>query len=227
MKNYTLIRTFTNKEEAKAITDILNKAGIDFKIQNIDVNLIPYLQPSTNYQYGLFIKQDDVPLLEKTIEENITEFEIAEHPLQEMTDDELLDVLKKQDEWDIENILIAKRILLKRGLKITDNDIANYNKQRITELKKPIKGKTLTLVIGFLFPVLGILNIRSVGFLGSIIYLFSYGIGANYLLDFKKLPNGEKVKVYDKKTRITGLLIILWAVLVTIGTIIFIDKINN
>jgi len=227
MENYTLIRTFTDKEDAKEIKGFLKKAAIDFKIQNIDVNLIPYLQPSTKYQYGLFIKQDDIPLLEKTIEKNITEFEIAEHPLQEMTDDELLEVLKKQDEWSIENILVAKRILLKRGFKITDNDIADYNKQRITELKKPVKGKSLNLILGFLFPVFGILSIGSLGFFGTIIYLFSYGIGANYLLDFKRLPNGEKVKVYDKKTRITGLLIILWTVLFTIGTIIYLDKINS
>lgn len=221
MDNYSLIRTFTKIEEVQELVSILDDASIKYEIQKIDVNLIPYLQFSSETKYGLFISHEDLQSFEKLFEKSINKYNIEDHPLQKYSDEDLMEVLEKQDEWSSEEILVAKRLLGKRGKIITDKDLLDFRKQRIDELKKPIKGKKMNIIAGFLVPALAIAFIGKIGIISLILYLLSYGIGLNYLLDYKKLPNGEKVKSYDQQTRKTGLYIILWTVLLTIAAVFY------
>jgi hypothetical protein len=218
MVNYLLIRSFSNEEEADDIIELLGKNSIDYVIQNIDVNLIPFFQESSKFKYGLFIDEADISEFEKLLESSLTKVPEENDIFQEMTDAELMDVLHKFDEWSFEDLLVARRILTGRGNMISDQEISEYKKLRVEELRKQIKGNFVTTLVGFILPVIGLISMTKVGLFGNIIYLFSYGIGVNYLLDYKKLPNNEKVKVYDRSTRKIGLLIIIWAVLVTVGS---------
>jgi len=223
MENYTLFRTFINKEEIQELIKAIDHNSIDHKIQKVNLNLIPYLMPSTEDEYGLFIHHDDMPLIEKIIKSEFKDYNIEGHQLNDLNDEELSDLLKKQDEWSVEDILIAKRILVKRGKNITDKDLSNYKIKRLEELKKQKRGDKTYIILGFVLPVIGILSSWAIGFIGSIFYFFSYGIGFNYILDYKRLPTGDKVKVYDDPTRKIGLIIILWSVGVTILTIILLS----
>jgi hypothetical protein len=132
-----------------------------------------------------------------------------------------LEVLKKQDEWSSEEILVARRLLAKRGKVLTDKDLLNFRKERIEELRKPVRGKKLNIIAGFLIPVFAIAFSGKIGIFSLIFYLLSYGIGLNYLMDFRRLPNGEKVKSYDSFTRKTGFYIIIWTVILTIAVAVY------
>lgn len=225
MQNYTLTKTFSFKEEAKEFTTLLEKESIGFKVEKIDQNLIPFLTTTAQEGYGLFILDDDIEKLEAVIGQSVGEEDLSEHPLQVLSDDELIDVLKKQDEWSIEDILITRRLLEDRKVEISDEEIQSFHKERIIELRKTRAGSKISIILSFMLPIIGILGAGRIGILGTIVYIFSYAMGINYMLDSKKLPNGERVKTYDKNTRRIGLLIILWALLITGGTILFIPNI--
>lgn len=240
MENYTLFRTFKKETEVQDLIEAINKLGIDYKIQKVSINLIPYLVFNTQEQSGIFIKLTDLPKLEKMLKEQYKEYHIEEHPLNDLNNDELLDILKKQDEWSMEDSIVARRILNERGKHISDKQISEFKHHRMKELKKPKSGDKYYIALGFLLPVIALVLTFyidvilafitdpltfTVSLIFMIFYFFSYGIGINYYFDYKKLPNGEKVKAYDEKTRKTGVYIIAWSLAITILYILAVTKI--
>jgi hypothetical protein len=220
MEDFTLFRTFNNRDEIEELIEFIKEKDIKHKIEPVTVNLIPFFQSVITDSFGLFVKKDDFDQLEDLITSHIKEYKLDDHPLNQLSDDELMNILKTQDEWSIEDVLIARRLLKSRKINVTDLQISGFAEERLEILRKQTDGKKLTIISGFLFPVLGIFVAPLIGFIGMIIYFFSYGIGLNYMLDYKKLPNGEKVKVYNSRTRKAGLIIILWALVFTIGGLV-------
>lgn len=223
MNNYTLSKTFSFKEEANGFVDLLKRQNIDYKVEKIDQNMIPYLAASAPEGYGLFILNDHISKLEEVIGQSIGEENLAEHPLQVMSDEELIDILKKQDEWSIEDILVTRRLLEERKIEISETEIKAFNEERLIELQKQKSGGSLTKILAVLFPVIGLAGLGILGIIGTVIYVFSYGMAFNYLFDYRKLPNGQKVKTYNSKTRAFGLFVLIWTIAITAGTIYYVQ----
>jgi hypothetical protein len=219
MKNKILLRSFIEKEEADDLVELLESSSIEYSIQNIDVNLIPFLQSSSNFSLGLFIDESDIDEYEKLLEKSLSGEE--DEVFEKMSDEELEEVLIKFDEWSIEDILISRRILAKRGIAISDNQLLQMKMDRLEDLRKQKAGNPGTTVSGFVFPVIGFILMSWIGMFGYLFYFFSIGIGLNYILDYRRLPQNEKVNVYDKETRTTGIIIIVWAVIVPVLFILF------
>lgn len=227
MNNHFLLKTFEKETEVQDFIEFLNKNAFHYVIQRVNVDLIPFLQLSANHKFGLFIKNSDLIQLEKVIDGEFNDLNIEGHPLAELTTDELLNVLERQDEWSVEDVITARRILSKRGRTVSDGEILEYKQKRLDELSQQVKGSNVYFLLGFLIPVFAIFTIGRVGMLGFIVYCFSYGIAINFMLDYNRLPNGEKVKVYQKKTRHMGLAILLWTIVVTIGSVLFFIVLNS
>ena len=54
---------------------------------------------------------------------------------EEMNNEELLDILKKPDEWSVDDYVIARKILEENGIDIPDEVVVNWKMERNSELK--------------------------------------------------------------------------------------------
>ena len=121
--------------------------------------------------------------------ENITEIG-KDYYLFSFSDEELMEVVTKADEWSAFDVVLARKLLSERGKSISDEAISILNKKRIEALKEPDPPQTYWIVIGYIC-----------AFCGGLLGIF---IGW-YLTTFKKtLPNGEKVYEYSEGDRKHG-----------------------
>jgi hypothetical protein len=135
-------------------------------------------------------------LLQANEAENIDGVE-QDYYLFSFTDEELMEVVTKADEWSAFDVVLAKKILADRGKPISDDIIEKIEEQRIEELKTPEPPQTFWVTIGYVIAFTGIV----LPFFICVIGLF---IGW-YLSSFKKtLPDGERVFGYTEKDRRNG-----------------------
>lgn len=110
------------------------------------------------------------------------------HYLLQFTDEELIDVLAKRDEWHADDFLLAREILNQRGFNITDKDIAILTRNRMDILRKPEQpSQTTWIIIGYVS-----------AFLGGLLGIF---IGWHLASQKKTLPNGERIYEYNAEDR--------------------------
>jgi hypothetical protein len=127
------------------------------------------------------------------------------------SNEELIDVITKADEWNAFDVVLARKILAERGKPFDDKAITAIKEKRIEDLKKPEPSQSGWIVVGYVFAVLG-------GFLGFFIgwYLFTYK---------KTLPDGERVYGYIESDRRQGKIIFYLSFIGLIVAIIL--KINK
>jgi hypothetical protein len=106
------------------------------------------------------------------------------------TDDELMEVITKADEWSPFDYALARKILTENGKDISDEVLTSIRRKRIEKLKEPDAAQTGWIVIGYIFSLCG-------GLLGIFIgwYLSTYQ---------KTLPNGERVYEFNEHDRKQG-----------------------
>lgn len=187
---------------ANALAESLKSHTIPYLVEEE----APVFDPSFAFreaitEYAVKIKGSDFEqvnqLLAKDEAASIDNVE-KDYYLFDFTDDELMELITKADEWSVFDNLLARKILADRGKVITDNDISHIKEQRIEELKEPDAPQTTWVIIGYI-----------TAFLGGILGLF---IGW-HLSSFKKtLPNGEKVYGYSENDRRQGKIILYIAI---------------
>lgn len=120
------------------------------------------------------------------------------------SNDELLDLIAKSDEWSKLDYLLAQKILRDRGQGLSEEELEAIKMERIAELSKPEENQQKRIVAGYVFAVLG-------GFVGMF-------IGWHLLTHKKTLPNGDSVFAYVPKDRKQGRIIfILGSIFLVVG----------
>lgn len=207
---YAVFKRFPDKESAEDLAVELLNQGIDSKLVNNSLAVdVTFSGSTVNNQIELKILQSDFnqarKILEKLMESDLEQME-KDHYLFGFTDEELLDVLKKSDEWSEFDVSASRKILETRGEEISDKDIEGFNTNRLEELSKPESSPKLWIGLGYLFSFAG-------GFLGMIIGYF--------LMSQKRtLPNGEKVPTYTMLDRKNGKIMFIIGLVVTPLTVI-------
>ena len=126
-KNYILLRVFREEEDMKFFTDVLDECNIDYKVDNPqsisnDVLSSAYgvqvAEDALQYKYMLMIAEDDFERAQKELRSHIAEYfrnagSEENSLLNDFSDDELLDVIKKPDEWSEEDSAMAQALLEK------------------------------------------------------------------------------------------------------------------
>ena len=106
------------------------------------------------------------------------------------SDEELMEVITKSDEWSPFDFVLARKILADRGKPVSDETVAAISQKRIADLKAPDEPQTSWIIIGYICALAG-------GLLGIFIGWF--------LTTYKKtLPNGERVYEYNENDRKQG-----------------------
>jgi len=192
-KDYLTYKTFYSEEEAAHWDKLLKEKGFDCYVEKqrgvmdkVYAGQYSGVETFLRLRNDQFVQAD--ALMTELAVQNIGSVD-ADYYLYAFSDNELRDIISKPDEWNTQDVVIAKKILLERGQSLEKTEttvLARYN-----ELMKPER-----LAIGFI--ILGYAVALAYGFFGAI-------FGAVVYNAKKKLPDGNKVIAFDSFSRNNGI----------------------
>lgn len=185
---------FNDAALANELIEVLEKHNIPYQAEEQTSGFDPSLVMSNAaVDYAVKINGEDFERVNQILkEEEIKNIDGVDkdYYLFSFTDDELMDVLTKADEWSAFDVVLSRKLLAERGLNIDDKKLAAIEEKRIGELRAPDKPQTLWITIGYIC-----------AFGGGVFGIF---IGW-YLANGKKtLPDGERVYEYSGHDRKHG-----------------------
>tara|TARA_Y100000782_G_C10176434_1_gene262067 strand:- start:2101 stop:2748 length:648 start_codon:yes stop_codon:yes gene_type:complete len=203
---FIIYQNFQQKDEAKAFAQMLIEHGIEAEIKLSPAPYNTLHSGNDDNEYTVQIKKADKEKVDQLVDaaakSAIDQFS-KDHYLFEFSDEELLEVVEKKDEWSKEDYFLAQEILKQRGHTITAEILEELQKKRLKTLRQPDKGETWGLVLGVILAIGG-------GILGILIGWF-------YWTHKKTDPAGTKVYAYDKATRKKGFIIFCMGIISLTG----------
>jgi hypothetical protein len=202
MAQYASFQAFYSEDEAVAMAMLLENENIPTKI-TVANPLLDTLIIGEDYQPGFFLM---IPVYEFDKAHHIIQEKWrsqiskipADHYLYSFSDDELLKIIARPDEWSSQDYVLATEILQAKGYKITDEKRDEWREQRNEFLAAPESADGLAIISGYVL-----------AFMGGVIGLI---FGLSFLHAKKQLPDGRKVNSYDEKTRSHGRAMVLISV---------------
>lgn len=199
MSKFLTFRRLESLEEAQAMQQLLAAHNIANELEEERALLgAPLIGQQFEFPYRVKIPADAFTMAETLVREsvdlNLQGIE-KDYYLFSFSNEELMEVLEKKDEWGTYDYALAQHILGERGVKITQADLQELDKQRIQSLSEPQDGDSLWTLIGYLSASLG-------GLLG----LF---IGILMLRTKKTLPDGSQVYTFGDSARKHGKYILI------------------
>lgn len=213
--NLITFKRFTDAALAKVLTALLDHNHIPYDVEEHSPSFNPaFISNELTKEYEVKIKSEDFTrvneLLKEQETEDINQIE-KDYYLFDFTNEELIDILAKADEWSPFDYQLARKILTDRGVMVSEEELADMQEERIEALKEPEPQQTPWITLGYICAIGG-------GLLGIFI--------GWHLLSFKKtLPDGERVYSYSPNDRKNGKRILFIGV--TMLTIFIIFKLSR
>lgn len=208
--NLLTFQNFNDIALANEIAGILKQNNIDCIIED---NQRRYFDPSfanntIDPDILLKLRADDFVKAHKVLDDYYkekTETVDADYYLLRFSDNELIEIVSKPDEWGAFDYQLAQKLLKDRGKEIASDSVQNLKTKRIKDLAAPENASDLLIAAGYFFILFG-------GFIGII-------IGWSLYYSKKTLPDGERVFVYTPKHRAQGKLIFWLSLIVFVASI--------
>lgn len=196
-KEITAFRKFPVREAAEELQDLLSKSGIEASLSDPENGFKQlYLGSASQSFYEVQLLPKDFEKAEQILTEHeATEVALADrnYYLYDYSDDELLEIIHKYDEWSPFDFQLAQKILRDRGHTMDAATIASIKHQRLDTLAKPERVSDVWVLLAYISSLLG-------GILGV---FFGYTI----MTATKTLPDGNKVYTYTSTDRTHGKII--------------------
>lgn len=176
------------------LIEILKENKIEYIVENYKEPIDSVIGGDiVRHKYYLKIKSQDFPkaneALDQVILKSLHSVE-TDYYLFSFSNEELLEIIKKPDEWSRQDFLIARKILNDRGHTINEEEVNLLKSKRIHELATGETEPMGQIVAGYIF-----------AFLFSLVGLF---FGLALIVTKKTLPDGSKVFAYTEKSRNHG-----------------------
>lgn len=194
---FSVLKKYSSIDQAQEVVTLLNSNKIETEIGN-NIPPVDNLLTGNNItpEFEIKIKISDFEnankLLQSIAEDQINQVDKGYY-LFSFSDEELYDIILKQDEWNEFDYSLAKKLLSERGKPINEELIKSLKKQRLNDLAKPEENQKPWIVAGYIFALLG-------GF-------FAIIIGYVLMTSKKNLPNGQRVYSYNTNDRQQGKMI--------------------
>jgi hypothetical protein len=193
-EDYFTFQKFSDEVAALELTTVLKKHNIDVFLENTSPNFDPTFANSSlirEYRVKL-LKKDFEQARQLLLELSTTQLDDVDpnHYLFDFSDDELFELINKQDEWSAFDFLLAQKILKDRGKEVTPAAIEGARKKRIQELSSPEESQSGWIAFGYLAALCG-----------GILAIF---IGWYLRYHKKTLPDGSSVYAYNAADRRSG-----------------------
>ena len=192
--SFSTYRKFIYKEDALDLIDILEKNKIDYVLEDNSLRVdASFGKSDNNAEFLLKIDSQNFEKVEKLEEElinnSLNEVD-KDYYLFEYSDEELMEIVLKKEEWSKFDYLLAQKILKERGKEINSDLVNVINKKRIEDLSHYEASPNWLIYFGYFFAIIG--------------GLFGVFIGL-YIMKMKKtLPNGQTMYIYKDEDRKRG-----------------------
>jgi hypothetical protein len=210
-KTFVTFRTYQEPEQADALGKLLTEHHIPFEIsQDRDSLDGLYGGNSSQRTYYVKLKSDDFARADDLLlqaSESMLDQVDADHYLYQFSDDELVEVLVKPDEWNEFDYRLARKILQGRGKAFTDDALHDWKEKRVKALSVPEDSSMVWIYVGYLF-----------AFLGGLVGLF---MGIAVFTAKKTLPNGQRVPAYPANQRFHGVWIMIISGVVIVSMLLW------
>jgi hypothetical protein len=206
--DFRSFQTLASAGAAQPLLQALEEAGIAYRT-TLDTGQVAFDPSFANNQLtSKFIVQLQLAdfergsqVLNSLYQHALTQLD-PNHYLFRFTDEELMDIVVKPDEWSALDVALAGQLLRKRGRDISPDALQLLRQRRVAELAQPDQDHQALVRSGYLSALLG-------GIIGLV-------IGYQLYTSRKQLPTGQRVYAYSPTDRVHGLRIMV------LGTSIFI-----
>jgi hypothetical protein len=207
---FIIYQKFNDVALANELAELLEVHNVKYFLEEEAQSFNPTFSYTDTKEYVVKVMPEDFEqvneLLKQDASENIGEVE-SDYYLLSFSNDELMEVVTKADEWNAFDVQLARKLLAERGNAISDEEIADIEEKRMEELKEPESSQTFWIILGYIL-----------AFLGGVLGIF---IGWHLKSHKKTLPNGERVYGYSGRDRWHGTIIFYLAVIVTILSVAY------
>ena len=202
MNSYATFRRFPDRLEAEAFGAQLAAANVRYEIENNSPKVdVTFVGNPLQRQYIVKVYQEDwnaaKQLLEAEAAEMMTQID-SEYYLFDFTNEELFDLLKKPDEWNELDQLLAPKILKERGEAIDNAYVDHLEAARLSELKQQKEASPLLIKAGYALAL-------ATG-------IFGVMIGWILMTSQRTLPDSSRQALFGEKTTTNGRWIFLLGV---------------
>lgn len=199
MSDFKTYMSLTEIEQVTEITKILTEFNIPFRIQDTSKDFdVSFSNNEAKNSFLIMLDQNDFDKASAVLEDKM-KFDINEidkqHPLFSFSASELKDVVKNYDEWHPFDVKLAKYLLEKQNIYVSDEEINKRKIEKEILATIPEKPALLTLLMGYTFCIGG--------------GLAGIGIALFMLTGKKTLPNGSKKYIYSSSDRKHGIYMLL------------------
>ena len=196
---------------ATDIGEYLKSEGVEYIVEDHRPSIDPMVTgDALNMDIFLKIKGPDFikaqGLLDQYYKETIAAVE-DDYYLFEFSDEELLGIISKPDEWGEFDYQLAQKILADRGKEIKPETIESLHENRIKELSKSETEANWLIYKGYLYAALG----------GIMAVFYGYNLANSK----KTMRNGEQFYTYNQQVRKHGERIVAVGIIGTLFWICF------
>ncbi len=210
--NFLTFQQFSDPALAENLVDLLVDNEIAYEVEEelIAINPLTAINNELTKVYRVRISANDFTRVNQLLKERDDQYindVDKDYYLFDFTNDELTEILEKEDEWSSFDHELAKKILIERGVDVNIVKLAALSESRLNELRQPEPAQTFWIYAGYFLALFG-------GLLGIFIgwHLSSYK---------KTLPNGKQIYAYNDNDRKQGRIIfyigtgcfVIWLVL--------------
>jgi hypothetical protein len=207
---------FHSAADAKPLISILKSNGVVHEVE-VPKQIMDNVMGGNPLSPTVFIKLrlEDFKRVNKLVEDDMLRLiqdgkvDLKAHFLQEAPDEELIDVLRKPDEWSIDTVVIARHLLHLRGVELSQEHIEALQQERLKMTQEPKKGSDGWILALFLLSSGGwvFVSFSLAAYLAT--FATCLGMGYYFWKDITTGPNGERYLTFDQTTRNRGRIIMI------------------
>ena len=209
-EEYLRFKLFPDKQTAEDFAEVLKQNSIQYGIEEDALVFDPsYANNPLSKDYVITIRQSDFKAASKAYDEYFAK-KLGDVPedyyLYAFTDEELLEILAKPDEWGPFDYQLAQELLKQRGIEIAQEQTERLKAERYKQIAQP-EDEPIKNIVGY--------------YIISILF-FPIGLIIGWVWGYskKQLPDGYKVRAYNEKVQNHGRTIFLISIVLFVMTVI-------
>lgn len=205
-EEFLTYQRFIKKEDAVELAELFATHSIQAEIENASIYFDPsYVKNEINYEFRVKLRSVDFAkadaLLLDISKQQIDNVEKDYH-LFSFSNDELMEIVTRNDEWSKFDYTLALKILKDRGLEVNEHLLESLQKQRLKDLAKQDDDQSTWVIFGYIM-----------AFLGGLIGVF---LGWHLHSHKKTLPNGDTMYSFSPRVRKHGFRIFILGIVFSV-----------
>ena len=214
MSEFVTYEKFATIGELKEFVELLQENNIPYELED-DIQLLDagFANPNHHRDYRIKLQQADFePVNELRNSLALLELDQVDQDyyLFQFTDEELIDLISKKDEWSPFDFQLAQKILKDHGKEISSLRMDELKNSRIKELATVEKHSIGGIIAGYILTACGgVLSFVIYGYMSTLLVLIGLIIGGYIVSSKKTLPNGERIFTYGDSDRKQGKIILI------------------